>query len=187
MALIKPHVPQVAVRLDNVPTYNYAVQAFAAVATPTDVVVIQGSATRRVLVKRVMLWGAATTAGTMPVQVIRRSTAGTLGSAVLTAVVPAKHDSHEPTATAVVSTVGTANYTTVGTTAGIIATGRLQMTALATGVAAFPFLVDFGNLQDKPIMLRGTSEFCNINFSAAAIPSGGVMDITIELEEDDGL
>ncbi len=186
MALIKSHVPQVAVKLDNIPTYNYAVQAFAAVATPTDVLVIQGSATRRVLVKRVMIWGAATAAGTMPVQVIRRSTAGTLGSAVLTAVVPAKHDTHDPTASAVVSTVGTANYTTVGTTAGIVATGRLQMTALATGVAAFPFIVDFGQLQDKPIILRGIAEHCNINFSGAAIPAGGVMDITIELEEDNG-
>ena len=187
MAVIRPHAPAMSVQLDNRPTYSYGVLAFAAVATPTDVVVIQGSASKRVAVKRIMIWGAATAAGTMPVQVIRRSTAGTLGSAVLTAVTPAKHDTNQASASGVVSTVGTANYTSLGTSAGIVATGRLQMTALGTGVAAVPFILDFGDRLTKPVYLRGASEFCNINFNGAAIPSGGVMDLTIEIEEDDGV
>ena len=165
-------------------TYRAAALAFAAVATPTDIIIIQGSATRTVRIKSVTLAGAATAAGTMSAQLVRRSTAGTLGSAVLTAVSPAKHDSADPTATAVVSTVGTANYTTVGTSAGVVGAARLQLTALATGLAAVPIVWDFAIRQDKAFVLRGVSEFLCVNMSGIAIPVGGVIDFAIEWEED---
>lgn len=165
-------------------TYRYAALAFSMVATPTDVIVIQGSAAKTIRIKRVAVSGAATAAGTMPVQLVRRSTAGTLGSAALTAVVAAKHDTEFPAPTAVVSTVGTANYTTLGTIAGVIATGRLQMTALATGLGVAPIVWDFSTRQDHPIVLRGVLQHVCINFNAAAIPSGGVIDFEIEIEED---
>jgi hypothetical protein len=164
-------------------TYRYAGLAFAMVATPTDVIGIQGSATKTLVVKRFKIAGAATAAGTMPAQIIRRSDAGTIGSAALTAVTAAKHDSTDAAATATVSTVGTANYTTPGTSAGVVGTGRLQMTALATGVAAVPLEWDFCTRNDKGIVLRGTSEYLWLNMNGAAIPSGGVLDYEIEIEE----
>jgi hypothetical protein len=170
-------------RTYNVATYRYGALAFAAVATPTDIIVMQGSASKILVVKLVKLAGAATAAGNMPAQIIRRSTAGTLGSAVLTAVVVGKHDSTDPTPTGVISTVGTANYTSVGTSAGVIGTGRLQMTALGSGVAAIPLIWDFACRDDKGIHLRGTSEFLNVNLNGAAIPAGGVIDFEIETEE----
>ena len=165
-------------------TYRYAALAFSMVATPTDVVVIQGSASKTIRVKRVAVSGAATAAGTMPVQIIRRSTAGTVGSAVLTAVVVGKHDSEFVTPAATVSTVGTANYTTVGTTAGVIGAARLCMTALATGLGVSPVVWDFSSRHDYPVVLRGTAEHLCINFNGAAIPAGGVVDFEIEIEED---
>ena len=166
-----------------VATYRYAGLALAPVATPTDIIIIQGSATKTLIVKRVKLVGAATAAGNMPAKIERRSTAGTIGSAVLTAVVAAKHDSVDAAATATVSTVGTANYTTVGTTAGIVGTGRLQMTALGTGVAVVPLEWDFACRDDKGIYLRGALEFLCVNLNGAAIPAGGVVDYEIEIEE----
>ena len=166
-----------------VPTYRYAGLAFAPVATPTDIIIVKGSATKTLIVKRVKLCGAATAAGTMPAAIIRRSDAGTIGSAVLTAVTAAKHDSVDAAATGVVSTVGTANYTTVGTTAGNVGAGRLQMTALATGLAAIPLEWDFANRDDKGIYLRGILEFLCVNLAGAAIPAGGVVDYEIEIEE----
>lgn len=165
-------------------TYRYAALAFAMVATPTDAVVIQGAANKTIRVKRVALSGAATAAGTMPVQLVRRSTAGTLGSAVLTAVTAGKHDSEFVTPAATVSTVGTANYTTLGTAAGVIATGRLQMTALGTGLGVTPVVWDFSSREDYPVVLRGTAEHLCVNFNGAAIPGGGVVDFEIEIEED---
>lgn len=166
-----------------VKTYRYAGLALAPVATPTDVIIIQGSATKAMIVKLVKVTGAATAAGTMPIKLERRSAAGTIGSAVLTAVVPAKHESGDPAPTGVVSTVGTANYTTVGTTAGVVGTGRLQMTALATGLAAVPVIWDFACRDDKGIYLRGTAEYLCVNLNGAAVPSGGVIDYEIEIEE----
>lgn len=187
MVAQRARAPMVSIQLDNRPTYRYSVSAFAAVATPTDFVVIQGSATKRLIVKLIKLVGAATAAGNMPVTVLRRSTAGTIGSAVLTAIVPAKMDSNQAAATGVVSTVGTANYTTPGTAAGLVESGRLQMTAAGTGVDVLPFEMSFGGRFDKPLFLRGVLEFCCINLSGAAIPTGGVIDITIETEEDDNV
>lgn len=165
-------------------TFRYAGLAVAPVPTPTDFIVIQGSANRTVRVKRVKLTGAATAAGTMPVQLVKRSAVGTIGSAALTPITPAKHDSKDLAPTAVVSTVGTANYTTVGTSAGVIGADRLQMTALGTGVAANPVIWDFANRIDKPLFLRGASEFLCVNLNGAAVPAGGVIDFEIETEED---
>lgn len=164
------------------PAYNFSVSAFAAVATPTAVLVIQGSATRTVRIRSVTIAGAATAAGNMPVVLTKRSTGGTLGSAVLTGVTGAQMDSQDVAPTAVVSTVGTANYTTLGTTAGVVASGRLNMAALGTGSAA-PTVFGFG-LGSKALVLRGTSQYLTVDFSGAAIPSGGVMDFTVQLEED---
>ena len=163
--------------------YRYAGASLAPVATPTDVIVIKGSATKTVWVKRIKITGAATAAGTMPILAVRRSDAGTVGSAVLTGITGAKCDSGHGTATATVSTVGTANYTTVGTTAGNVASGRLQMTALATGVAANAVVWEFASRQDRGIALRGILEFLCVNLAGAAVPSGGVIDYEIETEE----
>lgn len=164
------------------PCYNFSVSAFAAVAAPTAVLVIQGSATRTIRVRSVTIAGAATAAGNMPVVLTKRSSAGTVGSAVLTGVTGAQMDSADVAPTAVVSTVGTANYTTLGTTAGVVASGRLSMAALATGVAS-PTVFGFG-LGSKALVLRGTSQYLTVDFSGATIPSGGVMDFTVQLEED---
>ena len=163
--------------------YRYGGLAFAPVATPTDFIVIKGSATKTVWVKRIKLIGAATAAGNMPVKAERRSDAGTIGSAVLTAVTAAKSDSADAAASATVSTVGTANYTAVGTTAGVVATGRLQMTALGTGVAVVPTVWEFASRIDKGVALRGILEFLCLNLNGAAIPAGGVIDYEIEIEE----
>ena len=164
-------------------TYRYAGSAFAMVATPTDAIVIAGSARSITRIKRVAISGAATAAGTMPILLIKRSTAGSLGSAVLTAVTPAKHDSEFEAPHGSVSTVGTANYTTVGTTAGNLGASRLCMTALATGVGVQPVVWDFSTRFDHPVILRGVAELVCVNFAGAAIPSGGVIDYEIELEE----
>ena len=166
------------------PTYRYAALGFATVATPTDVLVIQGSATKTIRIKRVVLNGVATAAANMPVQIIRRSTAGTLGSAVLTALTAAKHDINDVAPTAVLSTVGTANYTTLGTTAGTIGAGRLQLSAAATGLSVTPLLWEFATRNDKALILRGTSDFICLNLNAGAVPLGAVVDIEVQTEED---
>lgn len=161
--------------------YSYAVSALTPVATPTDVVVIQGSATKTVRIKYIYVGGAATAAGSFPVTVIRRlSTGGTIGSAVLTAVTAGYSDINNAAPTAVVSTVGTANYTTVQTANGLLATGRAGLIALTSAAVYAPFIF----APQKAILLRGTADYVMINLNGGAVPSGGVLDITVLTEED---
>jgi len=165
-------------------TYRYGGLSFAPVATPTDIIEIIGSATKTVRIKRVALMGAATAAGNMPASLVRRSAVPTVGSAVRTAITVGKHDSGDGAATAVVNTIGTANFGTVGTTAGIVGTGLLQMSALATGLGVDPLIWDFSTRNDKALILRGVAESLCINLAGAAVPSGGVIHWEVELEED---
>jgi hypothetical protein len=170
-------------------TFRYAVTGYSPVATPTDIVVIQGSSlvTR---INKIALSGFAGTAGMMPVELIRRSTEyTTIGSAALTAVTAAKMDTTMAAATAVVSTVGTANFTSVGTAVGTIGAKRLCFGSSA--IPNTPILVwDFSGTNvsavtptDNPLVLRGTSDFLMINLQGAALPSSGVIDIEIETTE----
>jgi hypothetical protein len=162
-------------------TYRYAGLAFTPVATPTDIIQIQGSTTKTLRVTKIRIGGVATGQGNMPVALIRRSAAGTLGSAVLTAVTGIKLDTTDGAATGVVSTVGTANYTTLGTAVGTLRTGRLNMPAVGAGAAPQPIEFEFDN---APLRLRGAAEWIGINLNGAAVPSGGVIDYEIEIEED---
>lgn len=166
----------------NEPAYRYAVLAFAPVATPTDVLVIQGSATKNLAIKRIVLQGVATAAGNMPVQIIRRSAADTT-TCVLTAVTVGQQDKNDPAPSAVVSTVGTANCGSLGTSAGVIGVGRLQMSAAGTGLAIQPLVWEYATRLDKSLVVRGITDFIVINLNGAAIPAGGVIDIEVEMEE----
>lgn len=165
-------------------TYEYSTSAFSMQASPTAFVVIQGSATKTIRIKKIRVSGVATAQGNMKIQLTRWSTAGTLGSAVLTALTAVKHDVNDATATAVVSTVGTANYTTEGTGSTVpFLCDRIFMGVVATGVIT-PNEFNFSTRNDKAIVLRGTADIITISGNGSAIPSGGVVDISIEVEED---
>lgn len=168
------------------PHYRAAKNALTPVAATTMVLLIQGSATKTVRVKRIEFWGAATAAGAMPIWVDKASDAGTIGSAVLTALTNTKMDTGAAAATAVVSTVGTANYTTVPLTAGKIGAGRLMFTALTTAATSGegkPYVLEFGKMSQAAV-LRGTSEYITVNLAGGTVPSGGVVDCVVEWSED---
>ena len=166
------------------PTYRYGVLGFSTVAAPTDVLVIQGSASKTIRVKKVTITGVATAAANMPAQLIRRSTAGTLGSAVLTPISASKHDVNDASATATVSSVGTANYGVLGASAGTLGAGRIQLTAAATGLSVTPLSWEFATRQDKAVILRGVSDFLCVNLNGGALPLGAVIDFELQTEED---
>jgi hypothetical protein len=165
-------------------TFRYAVAGFTPVATPTAFLVIAGSATKTVRIKSIKIGGVATANGNMQVQAQRWSTAGTLGSAVLTALTAVKHDTNDAAATATVSTVGTANYTTPGTGSTVPAiVDRIGLCTTATGVPT-PLKFDFSTRQDKAFILRGTTDILVLSGNSSAVPAGGVLDIEVETEED---
>ena len=163
-------------------TYRAAINTITPVATPTDFVQMIGSATMTCRLKKIKLTGIATTAGTMPVNIIRRSTLGTQGSAVVNAITPSKHDINHPSPTMSIGYVGTANWTTVGSSAGLLAADRLLLPL--AGSISNPCVFDLSFHEDMPILLRGTSDYVYVNLAGAAVPSGGVIDIEVEWEED---
>jgi hypothetical protein len=165
------------------PTFKYA-GTFTPVAAPTDALMIQGSATKTLRIKKIVLGGVATSNGNMLASLIRRSAQFTTqGSAVFTPVSPGKMDTTDATATGVVSTIGTANLTSVGASAGVLAQQRLFMPTTATGVPA-PLVWEFATRQDKALILRGVADFIFLNLNGGAVPAGGVIDFEIEIEED---
>jgi hypothetical protein len=166
-------------------TYRYAIPAFTPVATPTEMVVIQGSATKIVTVKKITVGGAATAAGSLSLVLTRRSGAGTLGSAVLTPITPAKHKG-STAATAVVSSVGTANYTTPGTVVAYVGAGRATLVAIgsaATSGEGKKAVWEFGVNGEAPFELASDSEWLTLDGAGGGVPSGGVLDIEVVTTE----
>lgn len=162
-------------------TYQFAVLGFAPVAAPTDVLEIKGSATKTVRIRRVIVTGVATAAGNMPVQLVRRSAASTGGGSVLTGLTAFKADTASAAPTATAGTFGTANPTLGAAGGGIAAAGRVCLSAVGSGVGVVPLVFEF---DISAAVLRGVSEYIYVNLNGAAIPAGGLFDVTVICEED---
>lgn len=180
---------QVSTTEGVVPTYRYCVLGFTPVATPTDWLVIQGSATRVGRLKSIKFTGVATANGTMPVQLVRRSAANSGGTAVLTGITAGKHDigdsvhPADPAAAMTVSTVGTGNFGSLGTLVAVLSVDRLSLATTSTGLPTEQVRWNYASNEDKSIYIRGVSDFLCINGNGAAVPAGGAIDIEIEIEE----
>lgn len=164
------------------PTFRFSALSFAPVASPTDFIVIQGSATMAIRIKKIKLTGVAGSRGNMPIQIVRRSSAGSGGAITQGFVQAGAHDTNDGNPTALVYTIGGVNYTTVGTTVGVIGAGRLGLCTNATGEPK-ELVWDFSRNQDKPVILRGILDFVCINAAGADLPAGAAIDFEIELEE----
>jgi hypothetical protein len=163
-------------------TYSCGAIADAAYATPTDLVTLVGSATKTVRVLRVSVSGAATAGIIEDIQLIKRTTANTAGTASQPAI--AAHDSNDAAASAVVN-----QYSVIpsGLGAGVnVRVGKLNMGELgAAGVPSAPPLIwDFTTRNGKGLVLRGIAQCLALNWNGAAWPSGGVIDYDIEWTEE---
>lgn len=131
-----------------------------------DIVLIQGSATRTVRVKRVSVryYGTATSGGGLAVQLIRRSSASSGGTSAAAGI--AKFDINDPAATAAV-TAWSAPTTATGTTAGIVGA---QGTNMYTSASSEPLPIgwDFATREDKAVILRGAGDYLAINLNGQA-------------------
>lgn len=166
-------------------TYRYAVQGYSPITAPTAFLVIKGSATKTVRIKEIKVSGAATAAGNIQIQCQRWSTAGTNGSATLTAIQSVQHDINDIAATAVISTVSGLNYTTLGAGSGLLACAdRVQLTAATSGLTINPWTLNAAIRSDKAIILRGILDFFVLSGNSSALPGGTSLDIEVETEED---
>jgi hypothetical protein len=148
-------------------TYSWGA-TFTLAANATDIVVIQGSATKTIKIKRI----GFNTNGTIFVGLYRRTSAQSGGTCASQSSAFVKHDTTDASATAALV------LCTVNPTPGTSA-GRLRSSYLVAGT-----FIDwtFSGVNDKPIYLRGTSDYVALNGEASNASQTGF--IWIEWTEE---
>ncbi len=159
-------------------TYSACVTNQIPVTTAGDCFVLTGSATKIVRLTRVQVTGTATTATTLDVTLVRRSTADSAGTSTTPTIV--KHDSGSAAATAVAKAYTVAP--TAGTLVGAICSEKLLLAVPAASGGESQVEWIFGNRPAQSPVLRGILEFFAITISA--IPAGGSMNISFEWSEE---
>jgi len=163
------------------PTYSIGLASFASAATNQDVFCLIGSATKVVRVTRIRFSMTVTTAVTIPLQLIKRSTlnaGGTTGVAVYT---PYDSNDSAPTAT---NLAYVTNYTTAGTVVGTPIRSDKYFAEVATPTSEAQIIVwEFSGYGCKPPTLRGATQELCINLGGVTI-AGGSVSAVIEWTED---
>lgn len=163
-------------------TYAAVVTGFTPVATPTDFWQITGSATKTVRVQRLEVYGVATAANAVLTHLVKRTTTSTGGTP--TAATLTKHDTNDPTATAVVNTFA-ANPSPLGTSAGDIRAALLALSVAGGSQTIQPgFVADMAYSGGRAAVLRGVAESLNLNWGGAAVPAGTLLTIVCEFTEE---
>jgi hypothetical protein len=165
----------------QVKTYKYTSLGNTPAATPTDIFTISGSASKTIRITKIVVGGAASTAGDLNPIIVHRSTANTGGSPTNPTPVP-RDAIADSTATATLA-LYTANPATTGTVAGNWDSCRLFLQVTTTGapdVCSFTYGVN----DDQLPVLHGAGDYLAINFAGATLPSGAIVDIDVEWTED---
>lgn len=159
-------------------TYRAAVLALAPASSATDFFTITGSATKQVRVKRIACNGISTAAATAIVQVVKRSTANSAGTATTPTKVPLN------TAAGIAATGVVRAYTanpTLGTAVGTIAVAELTTNTVAT--SAFNNSGVVFDFRDQWVVLNGTAQVLALNGNAASFTSGAALNCEVEWSE----
>jgi len=154
---------------------RYRASSKFAASSTTDNWRINGNASNTVLVTYLSLTCTQTTAGVLSVEVAKRSTAGSGGTAGTPTVVPM--DSNKAAGSSVVNSY-TGTGPTVGTLVGDLDNAQVGCMASAT---ATPNDIYIANWRTAPIVLRGTAEGIAINLGGAV--TGGNITVTVEWME----
>jgi hypothetical protein len=163
-------------------TYMVCNPQFTVPATPTDMVVFGGSATKTIKILKVTLFAIRTTASTNEAFfLIKRTVADTLGTPVSTT--PQPLDSNSSGATA------TMNHYTANPTlgAGVTLTNPTLFVGTVTSgaPASQPAYVLFDEkAAGQPIVLRGTAQQLALNFNGATLPAGMKVQMEVIFTEE---
>lgn len=151
-------------------TYSSAFVGLVPVTAGTDVVCIAGSATRTVKLQSMKIAGTAATAvQSMPVVLVKRTTADTGGTAALTTANPGvttqimSRNPGNPAATATLISY-TANPTINDAAPTYLDSGSLTMPIVTSVVSALPLVFDYAkdavNLIQQPILSGAAMQIC---------------------------
>jgi hypothetical protein len=143
-----------------------------------DLVVLTGSASKIVRLRRVIVSGTASTGATVDMQLIKRTTADTGGTAVAGPALGTM-DSNDAAATATIAAYSA--VPTMAGAAGIIRVWKEQFLAAATYNDVFEIALD-GKSGDKSPVLRGVAQQVALNIGAALV--GGSVNVTFVWTEE---
>lgn len=156
-------------------TYSASIINLAVVTGATDFWTISGSATKTIIVKRLLFSGTAQATAQCDINMLVRSSANSGGSSSAISCVP--HDSTNAACTATV--LGYTANPTLGTLVGLIRSVDYTLVAENSNAIADIREFDFGTEEDQGIVLRGTSELLALNFNADA---GNSVKIHVSVE-----
>lgn len=157
------------------PKFSYSVAGHTPAATPTDILTIRAPRNSTLRVRRLRVSGLATTAGSMPVTLLKRTATDTGGTSTAPAVGEREESGTDSDA---VVTLYTANPTGLGTAGDIQFAGRLFFNLVGS---PHDVLHKEWDADDGPILAPG--EYLALNLTGAAVPAGGLIDVEIEWEE----
>lgn len=166
-------------------TYAASQLLFTPAATPTDVFTITGSATKAVRITRIEVTGLATTAGTVDVALVMRSTANSGGTSTGSpSAIPYDSNSAAASATVLAYTANPTLGTAIGAaTTGYIRAQRAFLNVAATG-ASEHINFDFGNRPSQAVVLRGITQVLAVNLNGNTLPTGTKLSISVEWTEE---
>lgn len=171
-------------RTESLPTtkqcYSGAARNITPPATPTDIVIINGSASKTIRVLRIIMSATQTTAGINEFLFVKRSTANTGGTS--STPTPLPMDSNNAAVTAVVRQYSV-NPTGLGTTVANLQAIKL-LTPQSTSTTQPQYVIDFTSGLSQGVVLRGTAEGLALNFNGAALPTGLNVACTFEWTEE---
>lgn len=156
---------------------RYRASSKFAASSTTDNWRISGNASNTVIVTKLTVTCTQTTAGQVAVQLIKRSTAESGGTAATVTAIPL--DSNKAAASSVVNSY-TSTGPTVGTAVGDI--DDAQFGCMASGTASPNDIYIPAISPGAPLaVLRGTAEGLALNFGGAI--TGGNLTVSVEWEE----
>ncbi len=179
-------VPQAGLTLGYLPKTTYSSAFFGLVppASATDMVCIAASATKTVRVQRIVLTGSAATAVAVPIQVVRRASLDTGGTAATTTANPgvttqiASRDTTVATnASASATLISYTAVPTINDSAPVyIDSTVLGLAATSVGVVSAPTVFDWSrdieNLLQVPTLAKGSTQQLCVNFGTTSITTG---------------
>jgi hypothetical protein len=162
-------------------TYRVVVADFSPASAATDVLVIQGSATKTIRITHIEVTADATVAAVIGLYEYKRIAANTGGTSTLQTAIPM--DSTNSAATATVS-LYTANPSALGSGA-LIAAELYELPAVAGNSSISPpWVLPFEGRNTQAAVLHGAAESLAFSLKGATLPAGLSVHITVEWTEE---
>lgn len=161
-------------------SYSFGILGLVPATTPTDIFAIGGSASKTIRVVRLVVSALQTTAGSIDVQVIKRSGGTQAAGTAQTWVFNDTNNSPAPTA---LLYTYTSNPGTLGTALGVVAAAKLFVPAATSVAPPDKLILDYGIRPSQAQVLRGATQFLCVSLNSVTL-TGGLVDIFCEITEE---